>query len=266
MGPYVPARQSTPCARQGAILAPVEPAGPSGYVYAIMISTVAIMVALSATSGQTPPAGTGSGFFSASTDSDRRAFTGLRTGTLGIGLEGGYRINDYFQVRGHGAGLVYSDDQTVADISSDLSLRLASIGGGVDIFPFRRVFYVTAGVRYNFNRAVFNAQPANDYQIGNNIYTAAEIGQLSGEAQFAPHAWFAGIGLAARPWDGPVEIAFEAGVYQQGVPTIDYNVTGLLSDDPALLADLDREAQRARQDLEKYSAFPLIALNLRYRF
>ncbi|MFN3835067.1 MAG: hypothetical protein ACK4NO_04105 [Glycocaulis sp.] len=164
-----------------------------------MLQAVVIAAALGAASGQTSPAATGEGFFTASTDSDRRAFAGLRAGTLGVGLEGGYRLNDYFQIRAHAAGLVYSDDQTVADISSDFSLRLASIGGGVDFFPFRRVFYVTAGARYNFNKAVFNAQPASDYQIGDNVYPAAEVGRLTGEAQFAPNAWFAGVGLAGRP-------------------------------------------------------------------
>lgn len=231
-----------------------------------MIMVPSLAAALGAASGHISPAAAGEGFFTASTDSDRRAFVGLRAGTLGAGLEGGYRINDFLQIRAHAAGLVYSDDQTVADIASDFSLRLASVGGGIDYFPFRRVFYLTAGARYNFNKALYNAQAANDYQIGDNVYSAAEVGQLTGEAQFATHAWFAGIGLAGRPWGGPIELAFEAGVYRQGVPSISYEVTGLLANDPAFLADLDREVQLARQDLEKYSSFPLIALNLRYRF
>lgn len=228
--------------------------------------SILLAAALSTVSGQATPADAGAGFFSASTDSDRRAFVGLRAGTLGVGVEGGYRINDYLQVRAHGAGLVYSDDQTVADIASDFSLRLASVGAGVDVFPFRRVFFLTAGARYNFNKAVYNAQPASDYQIGNNTYPAAEVGRLTGEARFAPHAWFAGAGLAGRPWNGPVEVTLEAGVYRQGTPSISYEVTGLLADDPAFLADLELEVERARRDLDKYDSFPLIALNLRYRF
>lgn len=231
------------------------------------MSIAAILAAaLGALSAQPSSAAAGSGAFTASTDADRRAFAGLRAGTLGVGVEGGYRINDYLQVRVHAAGLVYSDDQTVADIASDLSLRLASVGGGIDFFPFRRVFFLTAGARYNFNKAIYNAQPATDYQIGNNIYPAAEVGRLTGEARFAPNAWFAGAGLASRPWNGPVEIALEAGVYMQGSPSIDYEVTGLLANDPAFLADLELQVERAQRDLDKYDSFPLIALNLRYRF
>ncbi|MGY6662378.1 MAG: hypothetical protein ACXIVO_08660 [Glycocaulis sp.] len=222
--------------------------------------------ALGAASMQGDPAFAGSGAFTASTDSDSRAFVGLRAGTLGVGVEGGYRINDYLQVRTHAAGLVYSDDQTVADIASDFSLRLASVGVGVDVFPFRRVFFLTAGARYNFNKAVYNAQPASDYQIGNNIYPAAQVGRLTGEAQFAPNAWFAGAGVAGRPWNGPVEVSLEAGVYRQGTPSISYEVTGLLANDPAFLADLQLQVERAQRDLDKYDSFPLIALNLRYRF
>lgn len=244
----------------------VEPSVRRGYFVVVMINSIFLAGAILTASGQDASAQSGSGFLAASDDADRRAFVGLRAGTLGVGLEGGYRLNDYFQIRAHAAGLVYSDDQTVADISSDFSLRLASIGGGIDFFPFRRVFYVTAGARYNFNKAVFNAQAASDYQIGDNVYTAAEVGQLSGEARFAPNAWFADAGLAGRPWNGQVELAFEAGVYRQGVPSVSYEVTGLLANDPAFRADLDREAERARQDLDKYDSFPLIALNIRYRF
>ncbi|AZU05235.1 hypothetical protein X907_2725 [Glycocaulis alkaliphilus] len=222
--------------------------------------------AFGAASMQGDPAFAGSGAFTASTDADRRAFVGLRAGTLGVGVEGGYRINDYLQVRTHAAGLVYSDDQTVADIASDFSLRLASVGVGVDVFPFRRVFFLTAGARYNFNRAVYNAQPASDYQIGDNIYPAAEVGLLSGEARFAPNAWFAGAGVAGRPWNGPIEVSLEAGVYRQGAPSISYDVTGLLANDPAFLADLELQVERAQRDLDKYDSFPLIAFNLRYRF
>ncbi|MFN3835066.1 MAG: hypothetical protein ACK4NO_04100 [Glycocaulis sp.] len=50
------------------------------------------------------------------------------------------------------------------------------------------------------------------------------------------------------------------------MPSVRYEVTGILANDPVFLADLDREAERARQDLDKYDSFPLLALNLRYRF
>ena len=121
-------------------------------------------------------------------------------------------------------------------------------------------------MRWNGNSIDLSVTPANSIVIGGTTFTAAQLGTLSGDVDFEDFAPFFGLGYEGDFFDQRVLLAFGAGVLFQGDPEVDLSASGVLANDPALLAALRREENDLEDDLDFLSFYPVVSLSLTFRF
>jgi hypothetical protein len=220
---------------------------------------------------------------------------GVRGGTLGVGLEGIFGINPYFNARVGYNSYNYDTNKTLDDISYDMNLKLRNLGLLIDWHPFRGVFRLTGGVLNNRNSFVFTRgltlgqvidnpplpelpplpvpipiplPPVSQLlPIGDLLFDAVDVGTLSGRVSTKKNAPFLGFGWGnAMSGDSRFGISFDIGVVFQGSPEVDLSATGVLAGNPIFENELAKEEQYIRDDLKEYKYYPAISIGLSYRF
>lgn len=190
----------------------------------------------------------------------------VTAGTLGIGPELGIRFNDHLGIRAGAGFLTANGSFESEDEEYDAKLRLRSFGGMVDVHPFGGAFRLSAGARINRNRADAVLTPNGDVTIGEEDYTAAEVGRISGRGtpkKFAPALTLGWAGKNRRGF----YFGTELGVLFQGALRIaPLQSTGTLRDDPAFQAALERERVSLQKDVDKVKVWPIVQLALGWRF
>ncbi|MEM6818833.1 MAG: hypothetical protein AAF578_08575 [Pseudomonadota bacterium] len=201
-----------------------------------------------------------------STNASAEGSIGLKAGTLGIGIEGTYKISEKWGIRGGINQFDYSFDDDIDDITFDGDLELNSIALLADFRPAGGGFRITGGAVINNNEVTAVADPFADYEIGNNIYTLEEVGTLSAVADFDSVSPYLGLGFDWGVGERAT-ISFDLGVLAQGEAGIGIDSTGgTLSNDPALRADLDIEEESGVDDLDDLELLPVLSLGFHYRF
>ena len=192
-------------------------------------------------------------------------------GTLGIGPEAAYRLNDRLGIRANATFLSVSHSFDSDDLTYDGNVKLSSGGVMLDLFPFKGGFRISGGVRTNGNKAHAIARPSNSggsYTIGNAVYTAAQIGSLRADTDIAKVAPSLTVGYGGGTSRGFV-FGIEAGALFQGgvgIKPLTYtgNISGPAKD--ALLLDLERERISVQKDIDKYKVYPILQISAGYRF
>jgi hypothetical protein len=191
---------------------------------------------------------------------------GVLGGTQGLGPEIAYRAGAHFGVRGNAGYLSYNHDQTVNQISYNGKLKLNSAGLMADWYPMGGGFRFSLGARNNDNKIHVNSTPASSVTVGNNVYTPAQIGTLSGVVtgnSFSPSFSLGYGGTLAKGFT----LGAELGVVFQGSPKVEnYQATGLLASNPAFQADLQTERTRVEDKVHSYQYWPIAQIQLLYRF
>lgn len=190
---------------------------------------------------------------------------GVTGGTLGIGPEVGYRARS-FGIRGSATFLGLSREIEADDVEYDGDLRLRSFGGTVDLYPFGGGFRVSAGARINRNRIDLEATPTTAVQIGDQTFTPAEVGVLTGRVdanRFAP--------LVTLGWGGGLtpglKFGIDAGAMFQGSPRVsELRATGSFANDPIFQAALERERREIEGDIDRFKVYPVLQLSIAYLF
>jgi len=191
----------------------------------------------------------------------------LKVGTLGIGVEGEYSLNEYFGARLGANYFKYSYDGTDDDVTYDFDLGLKTISALVDLHPAKGGFRLSAGALYNGNELDASAQSSATYDIGNNTYTGAQLGTLKGTIDFNKIAPYLGLG-----WDTSFGkesgwgFVFDAGVVFQGSPEATLSADGPVSTDPTFQQNLALEEKNLQDDLDSFKIYPLVSLGVCYRF
>ncbi len=197
---------------------------------------------------------------------DRVWTFGVSGGTQGAGPEVAYRAGEYFGLRANAGYLPYNRDQTVNQISYSGRLKLNSVGVVADWYPVAGGLRLSVGVRSNNNKINLTATPANSVTVGNNTYTPAQVGTLSGTVKandFAPMLSLGYGGTLARGFT----IGAELGVMFQGSPKVqNYQATGMLASDPTFQSDLQIERGRVQDKVHSYQYWPIAQVELLYRF
>lgn len=205
---------------------------------------------------------------------DARFKLGVTAGTLGVGPEISYRLSDNVGVRGNLTFLSISRDIESDDINFDASLKLASGGAMIDVYPFKGGFRVSGGLRINGNKVRGVAQPnsGTSYDIDGTIYTAGQIGTLTAETEINRVAPALTLGYGGGLSKGLV-FGIEAGALFQGAVKVrPLTITGTCAgtSPPAacasLAADLEAERQSLNNDISGYKVYPILQLSIGYRF
>lgn len=218
-----------------------------------------LILASIAAAGAASPAG------AQSTGRAGSASVGITGGTLGIGPEVDYRVSDLVAIRANGTFLSASHDVDSDDISYNGKLKLSSVGAMLDFYPTQSGFRLSAGARASSNKVRLRATPTGDVEVGDVVYTPAEVGVLSGDVKansLAPTLTLGWSGGAARG----VSFGFEAGGMFHGSPKVrNLKATGLLATDPDFQEQLAIESRELEDDID-YKIYPIVQVSLGYRF
>lgn len=200
-------------------------------------------------------------------DPDTNIFTTVQVGTLGPGLNIGYKFNPYFDIRANVNGLKYSRDVEVNDVKYDADLKLLTAGLLADYYPFANGFRLTAGAYYNGNKLSGNGHSTKDYYgIDPNDY-----GYERASVEYKKFAPYVGFGYQTNDDDSNWIFTADLGVMYQGKTKVSNSTTcynaAVCS---ALQSQIDRENAELRQDIQdkadKLKWYPVASIGIGYRF
>lgn len=194
--------------------------------------------------------------------SNARFTAAISGGSLGVGPEVGIRANDYVGARGDAGFLNIAHSFASDDLRYRGRVRLKSIGGMADLYPFGNGFRISAGARRNWNKGHISAMPSRNTSVGRMTYTPQQIGTIEGDAITKKWAPALTIGYAGKNRSGFV-FGAEAGAFFQGRIRIGRftNSTGMIS-----AADLEEERTALQSDVNHYKVYPVLRLSAGYRF
>jgi hypothetical protein len=207
----------------------------------------------------------------ASAQSDGRFALGVNAGTTGVGVEGQFRAARSVNLRVAGDFFSYDEEFSTDDIDYGGEIEFNTISGFVDLHPFDNSFFVSGGV-YGGDRSVnFQASSTVSAEIGNTIFTAEQIGTLTGEADFGDAAPFVGLGFNNTfRTAGPIGFKALVGAAFGDAPQVTLRRTGGVtlpaSIQTQLNAELQNEERELQEEAEDFKTFPVIQLGLSYRF
>lgn len=199
---------------------------------------------------------------------------GVKAGTLGLGVEVVAQANDHFNLRlqhtRFSRQITESSSGGNSDLEFDLDLDLGATTMLVDFHPLAGSFRLTAGYGNNANQFVGSAVPSGSYEIGDNVYSAADIGTVNGRIDFKSKAPYLGFGWGnAFNGDGGFAMNLDIGVFLQGAPQVHLSTTKQLSDPAAqalLQQNINKETANFEEDSKDLKAWPVLALGVTYSF
>jgi hypothetical protein len=196
---------------------------------------------------------------------------GLQGGTLGIGLEAGVDLSDYFALRG-GVNYIKFDFDTTID-AIDYTFEPEFFNGSLflDWHPFAGSFRMTAGAFINNNSVDVHGTYRKDLipEPYNDFRDLVDLVPIKGSVDFNTFAPYAGIGWTSNKADQGWGVNIDLGVMFQGSP----NVSDLYIDDPwgignnGLVKDfLDQERKAIEDELDRYRYYPVASIAVTYKF
>jgi hypothetical protein len=195
----------------------------------------------------------------------------LNVGTTGVGLEGQYRLNDYLAVRASGDWIGLNHDFSSSDLSYRGSAHWETVGGFVDLHPFKNGFLLSGGAYAGDRKVTLDATPRANVSVNGVPLTPAQVGELQGQGKLSSTAPFVGVG-----WDGTFNskggLGFRAllGVAFSGDPTISLTATGSAANTPAIRSYvqtyLQQQEDQVRRDARFLKTYPVANIGVGYRF
>ena len=189
----------------------------------------------------------------------------LQAGALGLGLEYGHAFNDRLSLRAAIFGSQVSFDGDEEDIEYNSDLIWDSIALGIDFHPGKGPFRLSGGYMQNDNRVEAVAQPTTPEEIGDTIYTPAQIGTLNGLVTIDDSSVYGGLGW---DWsrDGGFGVSLDLGLVSQNSPVVDLRATGLAASNAGFQQDLAAEEAEIQEDLADADILPYLTLGFVFRF
>ena len=193
---------------------------------------------------------------------------GLGVGTTGATVEAKFAPNDTVALRGSFNYLSFSIDEEFDDIDYDGDFDATTFGGFVDVAPFKNGFVLSGGAFLGDKTLDFDATPTGSVEIGVQIFSPSEVGTLTGKAELASFAPYAGLGYdgfiaGSKDWS----FNARAGVMFTGSPDVELvSANGSLSSNAILRQELDAEIEAIEDDADDYKYYPVVTIGLTRRF
>lgn len=190
--------------------------------------------------------------------------TSLKISTLGGNVEVYRSFGDQFNA--HLGFNYFSLEQEMTgeeDFDATFSVGLMSISALGDYFPFSASsFRITGGLIFNLNKIDATLTPNEEYEVGGDVYTPEDLGNLNASISFNAVAPYLGLGFGnPTGGDSGLGFTFDIGTMYQGGSIVDLTATGLLG--PS--AEEDQE-QQFEDNLAWFKWYPIISLGLTYKF
>jgi len=160
------------------------------------------------------------------------------------------------------------DDIELDDVDYDIGLDFSSFSALVDWHVFDGSFRLTGGV-VSMNHEVDmegTGAAGETVEIGDGTYTWANVGTLTGSAEIDDLAPYVGIGWgdllsSKKKWG----LYCDFGVVFTGSTDVKLTATGAGAT-PGLPADLAKERDDIKDELEAFKFYPVISLGLFFQF
>jgi opacity protein-like surface antigen len=210
---------------------------------------------------------------SAAQAQDGRFAIGPQVGTTGVGIEAQFKVSDRITLRGGFDSLSFDEEVEGDGILYDGELDFSTGGIFADLHPTGGAFFLSAGVYFGDRRVNVSGTPApgTTVEIGDDTFTAAQVGTLNGTLDFGSTAPFMGLGwnntfTRSRRWG----FKFLVGAAFGSDPDATLTRVGGSALSPADQARLDAELRAEEIEIEKeadrFKVFPVVQLGLAYRF
>ena len=191
-----------------------------------------------------------------------------KAGTLGLGGELATGITQNVNARIGMNMLGFDVEEEIDDVEYDIGLDFSSFSALVDWHVFDGSFRITGGV-VSMNHELDlegTGAPGETVEIGDGTYTWANVGILSGSVEIDDLAPYVGIGWgdllsAKKSWG----FYCDFGVVFAGSPDVKLTATGAGAT-PGLPADLVKERDDIKDELEAFEFYPVISLGLFFQF
>ena len=198
-------------------------------------------------------------------------YSGLKVGTLGVGVDFSIPLSQSFFVRFNVNGLKINIDTTRESVNYDSDLELLTAGAMVDFYPFTDgEFHISAGAYYYANNIKSHGTPAlGNYNIGGTVYTSAELGSVDVTLDFPKFAPYIGLGYGGREMDRGWSWSIDVGVMYHGEGDLNMNVNRGTITNPRytqILLDAETERQNMEDELREIPVYPVIMVGLTYSF
>ncbi|HAB56363.1 MAG TPA: hypothetical protein DCE61_08425 [Cellvibrionales bacterium] len=160
-----------------------------------------------------------------------------------------------------------SFDGETDGVNYDYDFEFESTSLLIDWHVFGGGFRLTTGALINDNEIFAQSDISGlTLEVGDTVFTSAEVGRLEGDISFDSYAPYLGLGWGRSITDG-FSFVFDLGVVFQGEPTVNLQtVGGTLSDNSLLLDEVEREEQELQDDANDFDVYPVVSLGLFYSF
>lgn len=193
---------------------------------------------------------------------------GAKASTLGLGVEGNVGLLPRLKFR-TGVNLFYfSLDADTSNIDYNVEVDLVSFPVVLDLHPFRDSgFRISAGVLINYNHADLEGVSKNGYKINGTVYSAEQLGTLSGDVDFNKISPYVGIGWETsagktKGWS----FSCDLGVAYHGKADVELKASSPLNGDPIFQKALAKEEQEIEDNLADYQFYPVVSIGVTYKF
>ncbi len=194
---------------------------------------------------------------------------GLKASSLGAGVEGTLGLSPALNLRVSANAFSYGATTYKSGNSIAYDLNLLSFPVLLDWFPLGddSGFRISSGVIINNNEYTANAEPAASYDLGGVEYSAAEVGSLNGGVTFGTFAPYVGIGWG-NPFvtDSRLSFSFDLGIAYEGDPEVSMTASGPIASDPTFQANLQRETDDIKDEIDAFKYYPVVSVGIAYRF
>lgn len=198
-----------------------------------------------------------------------------RASTLGIGGEFSFPVSKKVNLRAGLYGYTHDRVETADNIDYDLKANLFNAGVMLDYHPWAGNFHISTGVFYSNNKVDAEGQSGQNFEIGDRIYTPAEVGTMYGTVKANKIAPYAGLGWGKTTGGkGRVKFLFDVGVLLHGTPKVvlssDIPADSPLNLDPVQRAEfdanLDKEIAAFQDDISPYTVYPVVSFGIGFKF
>ncbi len=186
--------------------------------------------------------------------------------TMGVGVDVAAAAHPRVNLRG-GANVFPIDfDVEASDVDLSINFPSPTFTLLVDLFPAGG-FRLTGGILISPNDFSGEARVTQSVEIGNNFYSASEIGSLTASIVTRDIAPYIGIGVGNVASRG-AGFFFDLGLAFKGSPEVQYTATGPIASTPEFQADLNLESQDVEEDsfIEIFAYYPVISLGFSIGF
>jgi len=193
-------------------------------------------------------------------------FIAPQIGTLGIGLNIGYQVNEIFKTRFNMNYLGYARSESLNGVKVDANYTSATFGLLADVHPFSGRFRMTGGLYYASMvlDATANPQRGQSYKIGDKTYRGEELGSGQGSAKWQRLAPYLGIGFGpGAGGDSGFSFSADIGALMIGAPDVSMGFSG-----PRVSrGDISKYESEAKNSIRSNLPFwPVLSLGFAYRF